>query len=100
MLSNEPILRRSPGMEMDGRQPAPVPELPAPGADRLVRQEDAACGYHLFGGSVAQAEANVEPAPVADHLGREAMALVGIACGGGFMPRVWHTEWKLGKWAG
>jgi len=66
---------------MDGRQPAPVPDLPAPVADRLVRQEDAACGHHLFGVPVAQAEAKVEPDPVADNLGRDAMALVGIACG-------------------
>jgi multiple sugar transport system substrate-binding protein len=38
-------------------------------------------GHQLFNVPVAQAEAKVEPNPVADDFGREPMALVGIGCG-------------------
>jgi hypothetical protein len=69
---------RTPASELVG---IGLPELPAPVAYRLIRQDDAAFGHQLFDVPVAQAEPKVEPDTVADDLGREPMALVGIGCG-------------------
>jgi hypothetical protein len=56
------------------------PEHPAPIPHRLIRQNDTAFGHQLFDVSVTQAEAEIQPDTVADDLGWEPMALVGIGC--------------------
>jgi hypothetical protein len=57
-----------------------LPELPAPVAYCPISQDDAVCGHQLFGIPVTQAEAEIQPDTVADDLGREPMALIGIGC--------------------
>jgi hypothetical protein len=58
-----------------------LPELAAPIAHSLVRQDDAALGHQLFDVTVAETEAKVQPGTVADNLGRKPMALIPVGYG-------------------
>src|SRR5512132_4201270 len=59
-----------------------LPELPAPLADRFIRDDDAACKQQFFNIAVAQAEPVVQPNPMADDLSWETMVLVTGGRGG------------------
>jgi hypothetical protein len=59
----------------------PLPELAAPIAHSLVRQDDAALGHQLFDVTVAETEAKVQPDTVADNLCRKPMALIPVGYG-------------------
>jgi hypothetical protein len=75
-----PLLTRSrmPAMQLVGID---LPELAAPIAHSLVRQDDAALGHQLFDVTVAEIEAKVQPGTVADNLGRKPMALIPVGYG-------------------
>jgi hypothetical protein len=57
-----------------------LPELPASIPHGFVGQRDPALRHQLFDVPVAQAEAEVQPHTMANDLGWEPMALVGIGC--------------------
>jgi hypothetical protein len=61
-----------------------LPKCLTPIPHSRVRQDDAALGHELFDIPIAQAETEVQPHAVANDLGWEAMAFVGIgskSCG-------------------
>ena len=58
-----------------------LPEFPASLPNRLVGDDDATGEQQLFHITVAETEPEIHPDAVADDLGREPMARVGIGCG-------------------
>jgi hypothetical protein len=71
-----------PGVGRPGPQPAQVagesrPELEHPSSVRLVGDVEPALGEEFLDVAVAQREPEIEPDGVPDHLGREAVAVVG-----------------------
>ncbi len=53
-------------------------KLPAPFADRLIRHDDAPGEEEFLHVPIAEAEPEIEPDPMADHLGRETVVLVAV----------------------
>jgi hypothetical protein len=66
---------RASASELMGRD---VAECPTPLADRLIDDNDAACEQACFPITVAEAEADIPPHRMADHLGWETVVLVGV----------------------